>query len=163
MTTTVEQQSSAIQQVISAWQVHNRRLNTILEKLSDEDLYNEVAPGRNRGTYLLGHLIASNDSMVKLFGLGDRLYPQYDDLFLANPDNRDASYPSAATLKADWNNLNTFLEKHFAALTADAWYAKHTAVNEADFAANPQRNKLNVLINRTNHQAYHLGQLAFLL
>lgn len=163
MTTTVEQQSSAIQQVISAWQGHNQRLNTILDKLSDDELYNEVAPGRNRGTYLLGHLIASNDSMIRLFGLGDRLYPSYDSLFLANPDNREASYPSASTLRADWNNLNSFLEKHFAALTPDEWYAKHTSVSDADFAINPQRNKLNVLINRTNHLAYHLGQFAFLL
>jgi hypothetical protein len=32
-------------------------------------------------------------------------------------------------------------------------------ISEQDFAKEPMRNKLNVLINRTNHLAYHYGQL----
>jgi hypothetical protein len=39
---------------------------------------------------------------------------------------------------------------------------RHTAVSEADFALNPSRNKLSILISRTNHQSYHLGQLNLL-
>lgn len=39
---------------------------------------------------------------------------------------------------------------------------KHSAVSEEDFAKEPHRNKLNLLLNRTNHLSYHHGQLVFL-
>jgi hypothetical protein len=35
-------------------------------------------------------------------------------------------------------------------------------MTEEDFEKEPGRNKLSVLINRTNHMAYHLGQLVLL-
>jgi len=40
----------------------------------------------------------------------------------------------------------------------DEWFAKHSAVSAEDFAKEPHRNKLNILVNRTNHHSYHLGQ-----
>ena len=33
-------------------------------------------------------------------------------------------------------------------------------MTDADFAANPLRNRLAVLLSRTGHVAYHLGQCA---
>jgi len=36
------------------------------------------------------------------------------------------------------------------------------AVSDEDFSKEPHRNKLNVIINRTNHMSYHLGQLILL-
>jgi len=32
-------------------------------------------------------------------------------------------------------------------------------MTDEDLAKDPGRNKLSVLINRTNHMAYHIGQL----
>jgi hypothetical protein len=32
-------------------------------------------------------------------------------------------------------------------------------MTDEDFAKNPARNKLSVLLNRTSHVAYHLGQM----
>jgi len=43
-------------------------------------------------------------------------------------------------------------------MTSEDWLSRHTSVSEEDFAADPLRNKLNVLIGRTNHESYHLGQ-----
>ena len=51
-----------------------------------------------------------------------------------------------------------------------AWHdeliEKSTAIlnnaTDEDFAKEPARNKLSVLLNRTNHLAYHLGQLRLL-
>lgn len=42
------------------------------------------------------------------------------------------------------------------------WFAKHTAVSDEDFAKEPHRNRLNVLLSRTIHQSNHLGQLSLL-
>jgi len=39
------------------------------------------------------------------------------------------------------------------------WLGRHTAVSAEDFANEPLRNKLNVLMGRTIHESYHLGQL----
>jgi hypothetical protein len=58
--------------------------------------------------------------------------------------------------------LNEKLADHFNQLTVDEWFEKHTAVSDEDFQKEPHRNKLNVLINRTNHLANHLGQMTFL-
>ncbi|HEY1166251.1 MAG TPA: hypothetical protein VGE90_13825, partial [Chitinophaga sp.] len=68
--------AALITQVISAWQLQNRRVNNIINKLSEAEFYQETAPGRNSGIYLLGHLIAVNDTMLPPFGFGDRLYPE---------------------------------------------------------------------------------------
>jgi hypothetical protein len=42
------------------------------------------------------------------------------------------------------------------------WFLPHTVVSEEDFLKEPHRNKLNVLITRATHQAYHVGQMAYL-
>ena len=37
-----------------------------LDSLSDEQLQKEIAPGKNRGIYILGHLIAVHDDMLAI-------------------------------------------------------------------------------------------------
>jgi uncharacterized damage-inducible protein DinB len=151
-----------IKMVVSNWELQNQRVNGWLAKLSDERLSEPVAEGKNRAVYLLGHLIAVNDGMISLLGLGERLYPELDELFVKNPDRTFDNIPPVAELKAKWANLNQVLSRCFAELDADEWFKKHNAIPEEDFAREPHRNKLNILINRTNHEAYHLGQLIFL-
>jgi len=48
-------------------------------------------------------------------------------------------------------------------LPEELWLARHNAMTDEDFEANPLRNRLSVLINRTNHFHYHLGQLRLLI
>lgn len=151
-----------IKMVVSNWELQNQRLNGWLAKLPEERLSEPVAEGKNRAVYLLGHLIAVNDGIIPLLGLGERLYPELDELFVKNPDRTFDDIPPVAELKAKWTNLNAVLTRYFADLDADEWFRKHNAVSDEDFAREPHRNKLNILINRTNHEAYHLGQLIFL-
>jgi len=54
------------------------------------------------------------------------------------------------------------LSSRFQAMTEQDWLAKHTAITDENFQKEPHRNKLNVLINRLNHQAYHAAQLILL-
>ena len=65
-------------------------------------------------------------------------------------------------LKDNWTTVNTALTAHFAQLQPEEWLERHTRVSEADFVLEPHRNKLNVLISRTNHISYHAGQLVLL-
>jgi len=46
----------------------------------------------------------------------------------------------------------------FASLSAVDWLKKHGAVSEEDFLKEPLRNRLAILLSRTNHLAYHLGR-----
>ena len=147
---------------LMAWETQNTRVNKLLDQLSDEQLYTETAPGRNRGIYLLGHLAAVSDGIIPLLGLGEKKYPELEKIFITAADKSDLKLPSVAELKKCWNDVNTTLSHHFTQIQPDEWFTKHTAVSQDDFAKEPYRNKLNILINRTNHQSYHLGQLIYL-
>lgn len=152
-----------IKMVLSNWELQISRMNNLLAKLSDAELAAQTAPGRNSGVYLLGHLAAVSDGMFTFLGLGERLNPAMDEPFLRNPENSGLEKPSIAELKNYWNEVNTLLAQKINAMPADEWFTRHTAVSEEDFAKEPHRNKLNIVINRTNHLSYHLGQLAYLV
>lgn len=152
----------AIKLVITEWQKQNGRVDKLLDTLSEHQLAADTAPGRNSGTYLLGHLAAVNDGLFPLLGFGERLYPELENIFLANPDKSTLSRPSLAELKNYWTAINAKLTQHINETKPDEWFARHNAVSEEDFAKEPHRNKLNILINRTNHQSYHLGQMIYL-
>jgi hypothetical protein len=150
-----------VKQVIDTWTNRNKVFTDFFNKYKDEAYLNEIAPGRNRAIYLLGHLIASNDGMIPLFGLGERLFPELE-MFSGNPDRSFEINVSVEELKTKWAALNTSLTTHFAKMSVADWMGKHTAVSSEDFVKEPHRNKLNVLLSRTNHQSYHLGQLNLL-
>jgi len=151
-----------IKLVLAEWQKQNGRLDKLLETLSEAELAAPTAPGRNTGIYLVGHLTAVNDGILKLLGFGDKLHPELESVFLTNPENANLPRPSLDQLKKYWQEINATLEQYMATMRTDDWFERHTAVSEEDFAKEPHRNKLNIIINRTNHQSYHLGQLAYL-
>jgi hypothetical protein len=151
-----------IKMVISNWELQNQRLNGLIDNLSDEQMLLPVAAGKNRAVYLLGHLIAVNDGIIPLLGLGERLFPELETPFVKNRDDSNMQSPSVAELRAGWTKLNETLTRFFNELPVDDWFSKHSAISQENFEKEPHRNKLNILINRTNHQAYHLGQLIFL-
>lgn len=151
-----------IKMALSAWETYNARINKLLGTLSDEQLLAETAPGRNRGIYLIGHLVAVSDGLFPILGFGERLYPELDKIFLQSPDNSGLEMPAINDLKEYWNKVNAKLADHISQMSADEWFNRHNNVSEADFAKEPHRNKLNIIINRTNHTSYHLGQLVYL-
>ena len=151
-----------VKMALQSWESQVKRAGNLLNTLSDEQLLREIAPGRNRGIYLFGHLIAVHDAMLTLFGLGERLHPELDEAFLSNPDRSGKEVPSLSELRQYWPELHTRLQEHFDTLSPEQWLQRHTAVSEADFEKEPHRNKLNVLLSRTSHLAYHLGQLVLL-
>ena len=151
-----------VKMVLLAWQTQNTRVNKLLEDLSDEELLQETAPGRNTGIYLFGHLVATNDSLFKLLDLGERLHSELDIIFIESPDKSGIAMPSVDELKSYWKEVNSKLAEYFNNMQPTEWFTRHTSVSEEDFIKEPHRNKLNVLITRATHQSYHLGQLIYL-
>jgi hypothetical protein len=157
-----DQQQLFVKMALDAWNIQIDRTNKLFNSLSDDQLGQEVAPGRNTGIYLLGHLTAVHDALFPLLGLGEKLYPQLDDIFIKNPDKSGLGKPETKELRNYWNEVNEKLEKNFSNFSIEEWFQRHTAISEADFEKEPHRNRLNVLLNRTSHLANHLGQLIFL-
>ncbi len=158
MTTT----NIAVKMVLDRWNASIKNADSLLETLSDETLEKEIAPAKNRGIYLLGHLVAVHDDMIVLLDLGEKLYPQLKEPFIQSPDKAVAQLPSVATLRSYWKNQCEVMKHQFDSMSTEAWFDKHTAVSAADFAKEPHRNKLNIIITRTSHLQYHLGQLVLL-
>lgn len=161
-TTAVAPAEQIISQILTAWNTNNTRMQAFFNKFEDAAYQEEVAPGRSRAIYLFGHLIASADGLLPLLGLGNSLYPQLEKLFLTNPDRTFDDIPSLAELKGYWDNVNSALTAHFNKMQLQDWLSGHTKVSAEDFAKEPHRNKLNVLLSRTMHISYHMGQLVFL-
>src|SRR4051812_40801994 len=151
-----------IKMVLDAWHTHIKRTDDLFNSLTDEQLMQEIAPGKNRGIYLLGHLPAIHDRMLPLLELGAPLHPELWEPFVEHPDKAVEALPAIGTLRAYWTAINTHLAARMQSLSPEAWFQKHTAVPAEDFAKEPHRNKLNIIINRTNHLANHLGQLLLL-
>jgi hypothetical protein len=148
--------------VLSNWELALKRITAIFDRCTDADLTRPVAPGRNRVIYLLGHLVAVHDNMVPLLGLGDRRYPQLDEPFIHHPDDAETTLPTPSELRRHWAAVNTFLTERLREWKPEEWLQKHTAVSAEDFAKEPHRNRLNVVLSRTGHVSYHAGQLALL-
>jgi hypothetical protein len=83
-----------------------------------------------------------------------------DASFVSNPDRAIGDLPPLADLKSRWENVNGHLLVPMQQDVSPSWWAqRHTSVSEADFQINPTRNRLSILLNRTNHLSYHLGQI----
>ena len=151
-------QDALLAAALTSWTQTVARAGKFFSALSDEDLQAEVAPGRNRLIYLWGHLTAFNDALLPLLRIGDRLHPELDATFLKAADKTVAEIPSAADLNRIWDEINATLSPALAQLSAEQWLERHASVSEEDFAKEPHRNRFAILLGRTGHIAYHLGQ-----
>src|SRR5712672_3070428 len=151
-------EKSLIDSALRGWKSNVERADKLFGGLSPEQLDQEVAPGKNRLIYLWGHLTAVNDALLPLLGIGERLHPEFDEMFLSKPDKSIALSVSAQSLKAAWREINDNLWEGISKFSASDWAQRHTAVSEEDFAREPHRNRFTVLLGRTAHLAYHLGQ-----
>jgi uncharacterized damage-inducible protein DinB len=152
-----------VQVAINSWRIVLERTNKAFSSLTDDQLSKEVSPGKNRIIYLLGHLTAAHDVMVPILGLGDRLHPELDAIFISSPDKSGAQLPAVPELRKYWDEVNGKLFSQFATLSENEWLLRHNAMSEEDYAKDPTRNRLAVLLSRTNHMSYHLGQITLAL
>ena len=144
--------------VISSWEQVVTRVSTLCSSRTEEQLLVEVAPGKNRIVYLWGHLTAVNDAMFSALRLGERLHPELDAVFIVQPD-RSFPLPTSAEIAKCWEDVHTELLSRFKTLSAKEWLERHGNVSPEEFERNPTRNRLAVLLGRTNHASYHFGQM----
>src|ERR1700693_6500429 len=153
-------EKALIYSALRGWIFNVERAEKLFGSLSREQLEQEVAPGKNRLIYLWGHLAAVNDRLLPMLGIGERLHPEFDGMFISNPDKSVQLTVSGQSLKAAWQEINQKLWEGFAKFSPSDWAQGHTAVPEEDFEREPHRNRFTVLLGRTAHLAYHVGQAA---
>lgn len=158
MTTT----ETIVKMIFDRWNSSINNCDTLLNSVTDETLQKEIAPGKNRGIYLLGHLIAVHDDMLVLLGMGEKLYPELYEPFLKSADKATTQIPSTTELRSFWTKQCEEFKQKFSNLKPEEWFEKHTAVSAEDFVKEPHRNKLNIIVTRTSHLQYHMGQLQLL-
>jgi hypothetical protein len=151
-------EKSLIDSALRGWKSNVEQAEKLFGGLSPDQLEQEVAPGKNRLIYLWGHLAAVNDRLLPLLGIGERLHPEFDGMFISNPDKSVQLQVSGPSLKAAWQEINQKLWEGFSKFSASDWAQRHAAVSEQDFEREPHRNRFTVLLGRTAHLAYHLGQ-----
>jgi uncharacterized damage-inducible protein DinB len=131
----------------------------VISQLSDEDLEQEIALGRNRVLYIVGHVAATNDRLFPLLGIGQRTYRGLDSVYIDQPDRAVDDPISSSALKAASDDVARRITEALETFTPEEWLEKHTAVSDEDFAKDPGRNRLAVVLSRTNHMSYHVGQI----
>jgi hypothetical protein len=143
---------------LKVWKTQIDRADKLFGSLPSDDVLREIAPGKNRLLYLWGHLTAVHEAMLPLLGIGERLHPEFDVAFVSNPDKSQVAIPSHEQVRQAWNTVNGELSKGFEEMSWPDWLRRHAAVSEEDFAKDTSRNRFAILLSRTNHLSYHLGQ-----
>jgi hypothetical protein len=151
-------ETSLVDSALRNWRSNVDRVSKLFGDLSQDQLLQEVAPGKNRLIYLWGHLTAFNDALIPLLGFGSRTHPELDLMFVSNPDRTVPTILSGEDLKIIWQETSEILWTGFSRLSVADWLQKHGAVSEEEFLREPHRNRFTVLLARTAHIAYHVGQ-----
>ena len=151
-------ENSLIDAALRGWKSNVERVDKLFGTLSPKQLEQQVTPGKNRLIYLWGHLAAVNDGLLPLLGIAERLYPELDAMFISKPDRSVELTETAQSLKLAWDKINQKLWEGFSKFSPADWAGRHTAVSEEEFKREPNRSKFTVLLGRTAHMSYHVGQ-----
>ncbi len=106
-------EKSLIDSALRGWKFNVEQAEKLFGGLSPAQLEQEVAPGKNRLIYLWGHLAAVNDRLLPLLGVGERLHPEFDGMFISNPDKSVPLTVAAQSLKTAWQQINQKLWEGF--------------------------------------------------
>ena len=158
---TETQKELLIEMVLNQWKSSNKRIEKVFDSITEKQFSTPIAKDSNTAGWLLCHITSVNDNLFPLLDIGDLMYPHLSSLL-----GKKELYPkdciTVSELKDAWVSINLKLEKSFSNMAPGQWFERHTSVSEEDFKKEPHRNKLNVLMSRTNHQAHHAGQLALI-
>ncbi|MGC4021084.1 MAG: DinB family protein [Cyclobacteriaceae bacterium] len=142
------------------WSTYNNRMQKVLDTISENDFNKPVYTGHNSPSWILGHLVDTEDSLLELFGIRSRLYPDLKTIYNHEKGKNQSGHLSKSELTARWKSVSAELDKAFNSWSEQEWLGRHTAVSEEYFKKEPHRNKLNVMLARVSHKASHLGQIA---
>lgn len=133
----------------------------IISSLSEDDLKKEIAPGRNHGIWLLGHLITCEDDFALFMGKGEITYPAYHDMFAEETKPLPfENYPPVSEMREKWKEMLKKNKKIYDELRDEELHeAQAQLKGENDFC----KTKEDVAVHWQLHLMYHTGQLGMLV
>jgi hypothetical protein len=96
----------ATQSVVKQWELITLQATRLLNQLTDEDLNRQVAPGKNTGKYIIGHLIAINDAIPQNLGIAESQHPELMNSYVSQPDGVAEDVLSLDELRMLWKETN---------------------------------------------------------
>jgi uncharacterized damage-inducible protein DinB len=144
------------------WDANTKRTLKTLESFNEENFHRQIVANGNSPSWLFGHLADTDDMLLELFGIRARLYPELKTIYHHERGSNLSNHLTRQELISKWKAIIAELDNAFKGINENDWLGRHMAVTEDEFQKEPQRNKLNVLLSRVTHKAYHLGQIALL-
>jgi len=144
------------------WNAYSRLMQKTFDGLRDENYLKPIVPNGNSPSWIMGHLADTDDRLLELFGIRERLFPELATIYHHERDKNQVNHLSKEELNTRWKAINAELDRAFKSMTEADWHSRHMAVSEEDFKKEPHRNKLNVMLSRVTHKASHLGQIAMM-
>ncbi|MBY0432487.1 MAG: DinB family protein [Cyclobacteriaceae bacterium] len=141
------------------WDTYHKRMQKMFDTLNEDKYMQPVMPGGNSPSWLLGHLVVTDDALLELLGIGKRLFPELDKIYHHERGANQDHHLSKQELKEKYLQISAALSDGIKKMTEAQWLDRHMAVSPEDFAKEPHRNKLNVLLSRVSHKAHHIGQI----
>jgi len=145
---------------VKRWQRSTRQVTTFFST-DDTAFYQQtIAPGKNRATWILGHLITAYDELFPLLGFNERYFPAMPAFYyVADRSFEGTAYPSFEELKRRWQLITEKLDQRIKNMPPESWLEPHGRASAEQFKLDPTRNKLAVLLNNFIHTNHHIGQL----
>jgi uncharacterized damage-inducible protein DinB len=153
---------TALDIALLQWTQYNKRMEKVMTSTPEAIFHQPIIEGGNSPSWILGHLIDTDDALLELLGVSKRLFPELGVIYHHERGKNQQNHLSKVELLSKWKLILAEFDKAFATWNEEEWMKKHSAVSAEDFAKEPQRNKLNVLLTRVTHKASHLGQIAML-
>ena len=144
------------------WDTYNNRMEKIFKTINKEAYNTAIVPQGNSPSWLMGHLVDTDDKLLELFGIRERMFPELSTIYHHDKSTNQKGHLSKEEVLEKWNVILTELNRAFKSWNENDWLSRHTAVSEEDFKKEPHRNRLNVMLSRVTHKASHLGQIAML-
>jgi uncharacterized damage-inducible protein DinB len=144
------------------WKTYNARMQKAFDTLDDSRYLQPIVEGGNSPSWLLGHLVDTDDELVEILGIRPRLFPDLKKIYHHERGVNQTGHLAKAELVQRWKAISEELDRAFKGWSEKDWMSRHTLVSEEDFNKEPHRNKLNVMMTRVAHKASHLGQVAML-
>jgi uncharacterized damage-inducible protein DinB len=153
---------TALDIALLQWAQYNKRMEKVITSTPDTLFHQPIVGGGNSPSWILGHLVDTDDALLELLGAGKRMFPELGNIYHHERGKNQQNHLSKEELLNSWKLILAEFDKAFTSWDEKEWMSKHTAVSAEDFAKEPHRNKLNVLLTRVTHKASHLGQIAML-
>ena len=133
-----------------------------LKALTDEELAHSIIEGRNSGVFVLGHLVASDDTLTEYLGAGPMLYPELQRFAQSSIIIPVSECPPASELRTMWKAVCDKNDLALAHMRDDDLDQPHAMI-EGNVEDDYFKTKERVITNWIFHQLHHAGQLALLL